>query len=102
MNMMQRGDLALYKKQEQRIAQLEQHNEKVQRMILDYKQRERGLRERVEYALKLLGDAGSNSEHDPSWIRPKKLTREQVNECCIQAYHVLHQALTPSQKEGES
>ncbi len=70
-----------------------------QQRITQLERRERELRGHVEYALKLLGDAGSNSEHDPSWIRPRKLTREQVNECCIQAYHALHQALTPPKEE---
>ncbi len=67
----------------------------------EYKERIAQLEQAVEHALQCLGDAGSNKEHDPSWIRPKGLTREQVNERCIQAYHALHQALTPAQKEGE-
>ncbi len=66
------------------------------------KERIAQLEQAVEHALQCLGDAGSNKEHDPSWIRPKGLTREQVNERCIQAYHALHQALAPAQKEGQS
>jgi hypothetical protein len=47
----------------------------------------------IEEALSRLTDAGNNRKHDPSWIRPMMMTRKEVNDCCVQAYHFLHQAL---------
>lgn len=53
------------------------------------------LREAVEHALNLLAEAGNGRQYDPSWIRPKSLTREQVADRAIQAYHVLHLEVMP-------
>jgi hypothetical protein len=45
-----------------------------------------------EQALAHLGDAGNGSKHDPSWIRPMKMTRPEMMNACQQAYHLIHAA----------
>ena len=51
------------------------------------------LRCELESALSKLGEAGSQSKHDPSWIRPMHIPVSEVREACIQAYHHIHKAL---------
>lgn len=51
------------------------------------------IREWCEQALSHLGDAGSASQHDPSWSHPMRLSPQEVQERCVQAYHCIHKAL---------
>lgn len=48
---------------------------------------------KCESALAKLDVAGSGAVHDPSWIRPKGVSVKEIRESCIQAYHVLHDAI---------
>ena len=44
----------------------------------------------VEQAISHLCEAGTGKQYDPSWCRPKTMTREQINTACEQAYHVMN------------
>ena len=41
-------------------------------------------------ALYRLADGASGQKHDPSWTRPVTLTRQEIQDTCIQAYHWMH------------
>lgn len=47
----------------------------------------------IETALDCLEKGASNKQYDPSWIRPRVLSRREVNESCEQAYGHIHKAL---------
>jgi hypothetical protein len=47
----------------------------------------------AEQALSYLDQGGNASVYDPSWIRPKALSQQEVKEACIQAYHWIHKLL---------
>jgi hypothetical protein len=60
------------------------------------------MRFECEMALNYLEQAGHGSVHDPSWCRPKLMTRQQVQEAAIKAYHRIHAALKAYEKDTQS
>lgn len=68
--------------QVQRDVLVEQNQKLAQRLL--------EIRHMAESALNHLCEVGTRHRYDPSWIRPKLMSREELNESAIQAYHWIH------------
>ena len=44
----------------------------------------------VERAIDNLSEGVNGQQYDPSWIRPRSMTRKEISDACEQAYHVMH------------
>ena len=44
----------------------------------------------VEQAIGCLTEAGTGKQYDSSWIRPRTMTRQEMQTACEQAYHWMH------------
>ena len=44
----------------------------------------------VEQAIGCLTEAGTGKQYDSSWIRPRTMTRQEIQTACEQAYHWMH------------
>lgn len=44
----------------------------------------------VEQAICCLTEAGTGKQYDSSWIRPRTMSRQEIQTACEQAYHWMH------------
>ncbi len=44
----------------------------------------------VEQAIGCLTEGGTGKQYDSSWIRPRTMTRQEIQTACEQAYHWMH------------
>ena len=96
-----RDALAVIEQQEHQIAEMRLNNlTTLEATVIERRQLESQLHERdaacaamrnaaIE-ALYRLADGASGQKHDPSWTRPVTLTRQEIQDTCIQAYHWMH------------
>jgi hypothetical protein len=45
----------------------------------------------TEQAILYLAEGGSGEQYDPSWMRPRKMTVEEIKDSCIKAYHWMNE-----------
>jgi len=44
----------------------------------------------VDQAIECLVEAGTGREYDPSWARPKLMSKEEIQGACNRAYHFIY------------
>jgi hypothetical protein len=45
----------------------------------------------TEQAILYLTEGGSGEQYDPSWMRPRKMTVDEIKDSCIKAYHQMNE-----------